>query len=83
MITEREEDFYRRISLRLATARVGKRMSQAQVGIRLGCSRNKIYYQEVGRLRVSTYDLIRLCEIYGLDAAEVLREVTEEMEKAA
>lgn len=51
------------------------RMTQELVAQELGVSRQAVGKWETGRSEPSTSNLVRLAHLYGIDAAELLREV--------
>jgi transcriptional regulator with XRE-family HTH domain len=73
MVTKEEKDFNLALGRRLAEAREKAGLKSVYVGALLGVTGACVSMWEWGRVGVNAYKLQRLCEIYGVDPAGMLR----------
>ena len=70
---------YRKLLNRLTDQRVAKGLTQSQAARLIGRSRNWLSKVECAQLRLDIIQFIRLCRVYGMDAACQIRQVAEEL----
>lgn len=59
----------------LKTIRVDRNLSQQDVADRLSTSRASISFYELGKRSIDIETLFKLCDIYGVDVNEVLKDI--------
>ncbi len=62
--------------------RLQSKLSLQNVGDKMGLTKQMIHHYESGRSPLTVSQLIRLCNIYGIDYATVLKQVQIQMGKS-
>lgn len=60
----------------LMNERNKQELSLQDVANRLGVSRSAVYYWEVGRRTIYAENMIKYCNVLGVDPADLIRDVT-------
>lgn len=79
--SEKSEYSYRRLRRILARERKTKKITQKDLGIRLGCTQSCIAKFERGQRPMNILEFFRIAEIIGADPARLVRRATKDRQK--
>lgn len=66
------EPFYEHLGSALRGARLEANLSQTKVGAVLDMHPTSVHYYEKGTNRMRVLELVQFCQLYGVEASEVL-----------